>query len=1140
MRITVSDISTRESQQTVQIQAIRSWDTIPYLSMLDGLYQDAIFHEQVSNLPEEYIKLDEMAKDEGMNSLNIYDFFFEPTHEIICEEIQSTLDFYYSNSVTFRRLVNYKVERSINDDVDTNKCEVKISLNYSYENIDGGRGYLSLPFDKNGYPISPGFHNCVNGITSEKLLLDLFLKYILHDHLNANGEVTNIYANVIYKEIDPAAIAHTSSCFSQVTMSSEHELFNVDSVTFPPKSTEQIISEGKEIQRQIFLSSHSSNHLQPVTIHKMDRSIKNIAVTTLLLSSRLAVTSGDYRIKNGNSEGESDFLPVKELQRYERALPEDHPAPNIEPHPLGKVLDGIFEHFTSVAGGPLAAIIKQLGEEQEANSYKRGYHELLAFSQTGQWTHNGRTIAAEYMFKGLLVHLTDNFIILDDGSHVSFLSFVRENIQHQYKIYELIARDMLVHPLYFSTKHAPPMPGRPLWARESHYTKVLYEKFPGISGSSFEAFYGKEAIITALEIVSFNRKERGKSAFNNKKMKDLFKLAQLVIHHLSRNGGDRVLLSPEGIKNNFIIMRTIIVWCAKITGPVDDKKINTVSRKIVVNNKFSNGVKSALSKNYGPLSLLMKAAINKQLDWAEKYYRAETHMKEHMQECDILGLMDTNKMVREAVVGLIHEISDIAQCGWLTVEEQHERQAQSLESFKEKLSSMNGGQQFVYGFNKVIQEGLGGLIELSFDLDDTVHHRTTSSLSPAARAGLHLLGTVWNIVMSIAPGFNALAGTSSILNRAVVENSADVCGYVQDIIRIGMEAVPVAEAKFTERASNAKYTGLRFVENKIQRGVIREPIQEGSNYKVIESIESTDFIYQKSNQKVLELGPEGNDGLYRATGFDKEMYGYYKQSGEGFYRKQSSYSPLSTEAPNTIKYGNRELVLTKEPGSETYQATFSDSGKNSGMTFYRSSDGRFYQASGLKGGGLIRHVDKPYSELREGDMGYDEDLLDITDDSPLLEDILPSLSEDLYPTSEENMQSIYKKYQSGDAAAGETEVVLCRGTIGAQAENIVSFKTAGGMEGADVDVLPVSVEIAREQVRSGRIVPEYTTDLSVADRFSREHYLIIVKVKAKYLTQGSVSESGWVMPQNTPVEPIGIIDRTYGNAENIGQANASK
>ncbi|EJL8649565.1 DUF4765 family protein [Salmonella enterica] len=610
MRITVSDISTRESQQTVQIQAIRSWDTIPYLSMLDGLYQDDIFHEQISNLPEEYIKLDEMAKDEEKNSLNIYEFFFEPTHEIICEEIQSTLDFYYSNSATFRRLVNYKVERSINDDVDTNKCEVKISLNYSYENIDGGRGCLSLPFDQNGYPIPPDFHNCVNGITSKKLLLDLFLKHILHDHLNASGEVANVYANVIYKEIDPAAIAHTSSCFSQVTMSGEHELFNVDSVTVPPKSTEQIIFEGKEIQKQIFLSSHSRNHLQPVTIHKMDRSIKNIAVTGLLLSSRLAVTSGDYRIKNGNSEGENDFLPVKELQKYERALPEDHPAPTTEPNLAGKVLDGLFEHVTSMAGG---------------------------------------------------------------------------------------------------------------------------------------------------------------------------------------------------------------------------------------------------------------------------------------------------------------------------------------------------------------------------------------------------------------------------------------C-----------------------------------------------------------------------------------------------------------YRKQASYPPLSSEAPNTIKYGDRELVLTKEPGSETYQATYSDSGKNSAMTFYRSSDGRFYQASGLKGGGLIRHIDKPYSELREGDTGYDEELLDITDDSPLLEDILASLSEDLYPTSEENVQSIYKKYQSGDAAAGETEVVLCRGTIGPQAENIVSFKTAGGIEGGDVEVLPVSAEIAKEQVRSGRIVPEYTTDLSVADRFSREHYLIIVRVKVKYLTRGSVSKSGWVMPKKTPVDPVGIIDRTYGKAENTGQANASK
>ncbi|EKA1442540.1 DUF4765 family protein, partial [Salmonella enterica] len=56
----------------------------------------------------------------------------------------------------------------------------------------------------------------------------------------------------------------------------------------------------------------------------------------------------------------------------------------------------------------------------------------------------------------------------------------------------------------------------------------------------------------------------------------------------------------------------------------------------------------------------------------------------------------------------------------------------------------------------------------------------------------------------------------------------------------------------------------------------------------------------------------------------------------------------------------------------------------------------------------------------------------------------------------------------------------------------------------------------------------------------REHYLIIVRAKVKYLTRGSVSESGWVMPKKTPVDPVGIIDRTYGKAENTGQANASK
>lgn len=1139
MPITLEHIAAKPFQEKLKAKGIRTWDTIQYLSALDGAYKDTVFHEQISNLPKDYIHLDEMARDEKEYSLNVFDFFFEPTSEIICDVIKSTLDFYYSNSPTFRRLVNYKVDYSMNNDIDTSKCEVKVSPNYSYENTEGDSVYLSLPFDKKGFPIDPGFHDCETRITSEKVFLDLFLKHLLYDELKMNYEATNIYSNVIFKEIDSPAMAHASLCFSQASVNDEYELFDIDSVAALPKTTEQIIFEGKKIQKEILSSFEREKNSQPTIIHKMERNIKNIAVTGLLLSSRLKIVDSDS-IKNSNSEDNNEFSSSKEPLRYARALPEDHSAPNMEPHPLGQALDGIVKHSLFAAGLPLLEILKKLGDEQLMNNYKRGYHELLVFSQTGQWTHGGRRLAAEYMFNGLIIHLNEIEIILDNGRKVSFEYFVKEHIEHQYKIYRLIARDMLVHPFYIRSTISVTRKIASVLVNESHYTKVLNQKFPEISSSNFDTFYGKKAIFTALQIFNFTRKNHGISTFNLKKMKELFKRVQLVIHHLSRNGGSRLLLSSDGIKHNFIIMRNIIQLCTLMAGPVNDRKINSLSRKIVVNNEFSSHIKSLFSKGEQFLGLLMKAAIDKELNWAEKYYQAESHIKNHMQNCDLMGLMDIKKMLREAVVGLIHEISDIAQSSWMTEEEQYHKQVQALEAFKSKVSSMDGGQAFVYGFNKVIQEGLWGLIELSFDVDDTAHHRTISSLSPASRSGLHFLGTIWNIVMSFVPGFNALAGTSSILNRAIVENSADICGYVQDIIRIGMEAVPVAEAKFTERASNAKYTGLRFVESKIESGLIKPPIQKGSNYKVIESIEYTDFIYQKNNRKILELNPEGSDGLYRATGFDKETHGYYKQSGNGFYRKQKSFLPLSTEKPNTIKYGERDLVLTKEPGSETYQGTYSDTGKNAGMTFYRDSEGKFYKASGLKGGGLIRHIDKPYSELREGDIGYDEDLLDISDDSPLLEEMLPSLSEELYPTSEENVQSVYKNLQCGDTTAGEIEVVLCRGTTGPQAENIVKFKTAGGVEGADPNVLPVSVETAREQVRSGRVVPEFTTDLSVADRFSREHHLIIVKIKAKYLTRGSTSESGWVMPHTAPVEPVGIIDRTYGHAENIGQANASK
>ncbi|EAZ9460781.1 DUF4765 family protein, partial [Salmonella enterica] len=556
MPITLEHIAAKPFQEKLKAKGIRTWDTIQYLSALDGAYKDTVFHEQISNLPKDYIHLDEMARDEKEYSLNVFDFFFEPTSEIICDVIKSTLDFYYSNSPTFRRLVNYKVDYSMNNDIDTSKCEVKVSPNYSYENTEGDSVYLSLPFDKKGFPIDPGFHDCETRITSEKVFLDLFLKHLLYDELKMNYEATNIYSNVIFKEIDSPAMAHASLCFSQASVNDEYELFDIDSVAALPKTTEQIIFEGKKIQKEILSSFEREKNSQPTIIHKMERNIKNIAVTGLLLSSRLKIVDSDS-IKNSNSEDHNKFSSSKEPLRYARALPEDHSAPNMEPHPLGQALDGIVKHSLFAAGLPLLEILKKLGDEQLMNNYKRGYHELLVFSQTGQWTHGGRRLAAEYMFNGLIIHLNEIEIILDNGRKVSFEYFVKEHIEHQYKIYRLIARDMLVHPFYIRSTISVTRKIASVLVNESHYTKVLNQKFPEISSSNFDTFYGKKAIFTALQIFNFTIKNHGISTFNLKKMKELFKRVQLVIHHLSRNGGSRLLLSSDGIKHNFIIMRNI-------------------------------------------------------------------------------------------------------------------------------------------------------------------------------------------------------------------------------------------------------------------------------------------------------------------------------------------------------------------------------------------------------------------------------------------------------------------------------------------------------------------------------------------------------------------------------------------------------
>ncbi|ENZ6001978.1 DUF4765 family protein [Escherichia coli] len=1125
---TVSNIHSYNPISSSKTKAPQTWDTHNYLRKLSEINNDIIFNDQISKITQKQYTFDKVARNEKKYNLNIYDIFFYPQNDIIEENVSRILQHQYSHSPTLRRLVNYYIDNL--PETDINKCQIHIANNYIYNKKEDNISELLIAVDEKGNLIAPQKETSEKEISPEKILLNFFLKHIINPEDLSYNDI-DIYTNIIFKELTPQAMAHSSESFQHISVGKEHKLFDSETSEILTDNIEQVISKGKALQKEFFNSFIKNKETESFTVKPDKYSIKRIVLNGLLLTSNASGTlSNNYNQHNANN------IANKINIRLSRSLPEEHAAPAINQNTLlaKKTVDRIIAHIL-----PVYPLISRVEQEQKNNNYIRGYHELLAFSQTGSWIRNGRNAARDYIVELIKNHFY-KFEIKDSRENfIFFKDFIHARREHEYRIYEALARDIIVHPQPYHLDYKEPEQGELLISvPENHYMEAIRNKFTYNEPLHFDDMYGKESISVSIELDNLKSKREK----NKKNTEHLLRNIQLVIHNLSKNGGDKILCSSNGSKYHRLILNTIVRLCKQYQSNINEKIIDSISKKIIHNNDFSPNLKRTFSRinssRYNPW--LMAVATEKQLSWAETHYQAQRHIQEHMQDCEILNVMDANKMVRDAIISFVHQINEITEASWMSAEEQHEKKIQALNTFKTKIASMDGGQEFIYGFNKVIQEGLGGLIELSFDIDDTRHHRNLSSLSPASRSGLHLLGSIWNIVMSAVPGFNTLSGSSSILNSAIVEKSTDVCGYIQDAIRIGMEALPVAEAKFTKRASNAKYTGLRFIEEKINKNIIEPPLQRGSSFKVIESIENTDFIYQSSSKKILELNHKGDHELFSATSFDNKNHGYYKRSGDGFYRKQHSFQPLSSENPNKILYNTKEVELTKESNSEIYSGTFIDNGKSTIVKFYKSSDGSFYQAEGLKGGGVIRHTDKPYSELKEGDIGYDEELLDITDDSPELEETLPALSEDLYPSEEENVQNLYNKFKHGDVEAGMTEVTLCRGTIASQAENIVSYGTAGGAEIANPNVSPVSEDIAKLQIKSGRIEPEYTTDISVADRFSRGHHLVIVKTKVKYLTRGSISESGWIIPKNAPVEPVGLIDRTFGQSENIQQANASK
>ncbi|ETS30013.1 hypothetical protein BB987_20550 [Photorhabdus temperata] len=160
-----------------------------------------------------------------------------------------------------------------------------------------------------------------------------------------------------------------------------------------------------------------------------------------------------------------------------------------------------------------------------------------------------------------------------------------------------------------------------------------------------------------------------------------------------------------------------------------------------------------------------------------------------------------------------------------------------------------------------------------------------------------------------------------------------------------------------------------------------------------------------------------------------------------------------------------------------------------------------------------------YNQLSEDDDNYDPDE---DKDGPLPDDITSGQFKTLeYHTVARAIK---------EAIDPEASFILYRGVSSKTALDMYQNSSAGG-ETANTNTPPPTTKNARQQVGKGAYLPEFSVDEEVFSRFSRNRYGIIVKIKSKYLSLGSKSESGFVANKDAPIEVLKIYDRTFGKLE---------
>ncbi|WP_162270011.1 DUF4765 family protein [Pseudomonas chlororaphis] len=165
-----------------------------------------------------------------------------------------------------------------------------------------------------------------------------------------------------------------------------------------------------------------------------------------------------------------------------------------------------------------------------------------------------------------------------------------------------------------------------------------------------------------------------------------------------------------------------------------------------------------------------------------------------------------------------------------------------------------------------------------------------------------------------------------------------------------------------------------------------------------------------------------------------------------------------------------------------------------------------------------------YSQLDESDDDYIDDE---HDDGPL-----PKELDDEYKTLDYGLL----RNKISERRNPDEEYILYRGTSGMSVVNMLNNKSAG--DNIDIETPAPSEGESKKQVGKGAFLPEFSTDSSVFDRFSRGRYGVVAKIKQRYLAAGSNSESGFVVNKSAPVKILEVYDRTFGKTE-LSLPNAS-